>query len=102
MHIHHTFVFTYLQVYSQLNHINACISYPATLRLVEDVSKLHSIALEQWIAEGSIFKFIGDNVDKKMGVRDVRIDNQGDMLHMYSLLAARSRLPCLDLPRTGK
>ena len=69
---------------------------------MEDVSKLHSIPLEQWIAEGSIFKFIGDNVDKKMGVRDVRIDNQGDMLHMYSLLAARSRLPCLDLPRTGK
>ena len=54
MHIHHTFVFTYLQVYSQLNHINACISYPATLRLVEDVSKLHSIPLEQWIAEGIV------------------------------------------------
>ena len=99
---YHAFLFTNMQVYSQLNHINACISYPATLRLVEDVSKLHSVPLERWIAEGITFKFIGDNVDKKMGVRDVRIDNQGDMLHMYSLLAARSRLPLLDLPRTGQ
>ena len=96
---YHAFLFTNMQVYSQLNHINACISYPATLRLVEDVSKLHSVPLERWIAEGITFKFIGDNVDKKMGVRDVRIDNQGDM---YSLLAARSRLPLLDLPHTGQ
>ena len=99
---YHAFLFTNMQVYSQLNHINACISYPATLRLVEDVSKLHSVPLERWIAECITFKFIGDNVDKKMGVRDVQIDNQGDMLHMYSLLAARSRLPLLDLPRTGQ
>lgn len=37
-----------------------------------------------------------------MGVRDVRIDHQGDMLHMYSLLATRNRLPPLDLPCTGQ
>ena len=44
---YHAFLFTNMQVYSQLNHINACISYPATLRLVEDVSKLHSVPLER-------------------------------------------------------
>ena len=35
-------------------------------------------------------------------MRDVRVDHKGDMVHMYSLLAARSRLPPLDLSRTGQ
>ena len=46
------------------------------------------------------FKFIGNNLDKKVGVRDVRVDHKGDMVHMYSLLAARSRLPSSS--RTGQ
>lgn len=37
------------------------------------------------------FEFWGDNVDKKRSVRDVRSDNQGDLLHMYSMLAGCSR-----------
>ena len=39
------------------------------------------------------FKFVGDNVDKKKGVRDIRADNHGEMKHMFSILAVRSRVP---------
>ena len=39
------------------------------------------------------FKFVGDNVDKKRGVRDIRTDCHGEMKHMFSILAVRSRVP---------
>ena len=40
-------------------------------------------------------------MDKKIGVRDVRSDHQGSMLHMYSILAGRSRLPRTSLSCSG-
>ena len=72
------------------------------MRLIDEISKLHNIPLQQWIAEGATFKFIGDNVDKKRGVRDVRSDHSGQMIHMYSVLVARSRLPSLGLSQEGQ
>ena len=79
-----------------------CVSYPATLRLMESVSELHTIPIQKWINEGALFKFWGDNVDKKRHVRDLRTDHQGEMLHMFSLLVGRSRTPCPELPFTGQ
>ena len=79
-----------------------CVSYPATLRLMESVSELHTIPIQKWINEGALFKFWGDNVDKKRRVRDLRTDHQGEMLHMFSLLVGRSRTPCPELPFTGQ
>ena len=48
-----------------------------------------------------LFKFWGDNMDKKRGVRDVRVDIQGSLLHMYSILAGRSRVPHNTPSHTG-
>ena len=79
-----------------------CVTYPATLRLMESVSELHTIPIQKWINEGAPFKFWGDNVDKKRCVRDLRTDHQGEMLHMFSLLVGRSRTPCPELPFTGQ
>lgn len=59
------------------------MSYKKTLTIVEEISKLHTEPLSKWIENGVLFKFWGDNVDKKRSVRDVRSDNQGDLLHMY-------------------
>ena len=78
------------------------MSYSAVLQLVEKISLLHAVPLEQWISDGTIFKFWGDNVDKKKQVRDVRSDNQGKMVHMYSLLVGRSRVPGTSLSCTGQ
>ena len=72
------------------------------MRLVDEISKHHDVPVQKWIESGAVFKFIGDNVDKKRGVRDIRSDHSGDMLHMYSVLAARSRLPSLQLQWHGQ
>ena len=50
--------------------MNACVSY----LFVQEVSQLHKVPLENWITDDISFKFISDNVDKKVGVRDVRLD----------------------------
>ena len=40
-------------------------------------------------------------MDKKRKVSDVRSDHQDDMLHMYSILAGKSRTPEKSLSQTG-
>lgn len=50
----------------------------------------------------SFFKFWGDNLDKPKNVRDVLSDNQATMLHMYSLLVGRSRIPGIGLFCVGQ
>lgn len=89
-------------MYVRLNHMNLCLSYQATLRLIDEVSSLHTVPLNQWIKDGIVFKFWGDNVDKKRKVRDLRSDNQGEMLHMFSILVGRSRTPASHLRHTGQ
>lgn len=90
-----------MQVYTRLNHLNVCLSYPATLRLLSEVAELHKVPIHEWIASEATFKFVGDNVDKKVGVRDMRSDHQGSLVHMYSMLAVRSRLPPVSLSQNG-
>ena len=63
------------------------VHYSELMRLVS-----FTLPLTQWITDGVTFKFWGDNVDKKRGVRDVRSDHQKSMVHMYSILAGRSHL----------
>ena len=77
------------------------MSYTGTLNLLDDVSKLHTVPLAQWIANNNVIKFWGDNVDVNRGVRDVRSDHHGSLIHMYSVLAGRSRVPDEDLSHTG-
>ena len=46
--------------------------------MMDDLSEIHAVPLNKWI-EGIIFKFSGDNLDMKKGVRDLRANNQGDI-----------------------
>jgi len=81
-------------VYTRPNHLNVSLSYNATSAAVTEVSKLHKVPpLQQWIAEGVTFKFVGDNVDKRKEVQDIRVDHQSELQHMYSMLVVRSRVP---------
>ena len=73
--------------------MNTCVSYSSTFRLVEDVSHIHIVPLEQCMADDKTFKFIRDNVDKKAGVRNKWLGYHGKMEHMFSILAAHRRLP---------
>lgn len=69
-----------------------CISYPATLGLVSEISKQHKEPLECWIKDKCDFKFVGDNVAKTTGVRDIRSDHRGHLVQMYSIFAVKSRV----------
>lgn len=89
-------------MYSRLNHLNMCVSYQATLNMMDELGKLHTVPIRQWIQDGLVIKFVGDNVEKKRRVRDYRSDHQGDLLHMYSLLVVRSRTPAPELIHTGQ
>lgn len=63
-----------LQVFTLLNHLNITISYNAMLKLALEISKLNEVPIKEWIKSNEHFKFIGDNVDVSMGVRDIRYD----------------------------
>ena len=90
-----------LQVYTRLNQVAVCVSYKETLRNVEEISKLHTAPMSEWISDNVPFRFWGDNVDKKRGVQDVRSDHQGELVHMYSILAGHNRTANPTLSHTG-
>ena len=76
-------------MYTRLNHLNVTLSYSAVLKSVGEISTRHGTPLQKWINDSSVFKFVGDNVDKKKGVRDIRSDHHGELKHMFSLLAIK-------------
>ena len=51
-----------------------------------DVLGLHKVPIQQWINDGAVFKCWGDNIDKQQYVRDLRSDNQDEMLHIRPVL----------------
>ena len=52
---------------------------------------------------GCCFQVLGGQcVDKKKGVRDLRADHQGEMVHMFSMIVGRSRTPAPELSHQGK
>lgn len=56
----------------------------------------------KWIVEGVVIKFWGDNVDFSRHVRDLRSDNVGRMIHMFSLIVGKSRTQAPELPHHGQ
>ena len=47
------------------------------------------------------YKFVSDNLDTRKGVRDIRMDHRGSLIHMYSLHAVCSRVPLSSLSNAG-
>lgn len=48
--------------------------------------------LEQWLRARAFVKFVGDNVDKQVNVRDVRKNHHGKLMHMFSIFAVKARV----------
>lgn len=88
-------------MYDRLSQVNICGSYPATLSAMDEVSRLHTVPLTKWIADGDVIKFITDNVNKKRKKRDERSDNKKEMLNMVSILASKSRTPARSLSHSS-
>lgn len=89
------------QVYDHLNQVNICVSYTAILSLMDEVSCLHTVPLTKWITDGDVYKFFGDNINKKRKRRDQRSDNKAEMVNMYSILASKSCTPAPSLSHSG-
>ena len=68
------------------------MSYKQLLNVVTELSKHHAVPLQKWLSEGEVFKFVGDNFDRKRVVRDIRSDHHGELTHMYSLLVVKGRV----------
>lgn len=79
-------------MYKRLNYLNVALSYNGVLNVVKKISSKHTVPFDNWLKEGSFVKFIGDNVDKTIGVRDIRSDHHKEMKHMYTLLAVKARV----------
>ena len=60
------------------------------------IAKLHEVPIKEWIKHNELFKFVGDNIDVSMGVRDIRSDHLKHLCHMFSLLVVKSRIPPLQ------
>ena len=52
-----------MEVYSRIKHVGVCVGYSATVKLVEEVSQLFMVPLQNWMSEDAIFNFWGDNLD---------------------------------------
>ena len=55
------------QLYTRLNHLSLTLSYSAILEKIQQISQLRKVPIRDWIREGALVKFVGDNVDKKEG-----------------------------------
>ena len=77
---------------TRLNHLNVAINYTTVLKLVTGISERHKQPIEKWVKEGIEFQFVGDNVSKQVGARDIRTEHRSKLVHMYSLLAVRARV----------
>lgn len=65
----------------------ATIRYKATISVNNEISKHH---LSKTGSQKDIpFKLLGDNVNQKKGVSHIQADFQGEMTHMYSMIAVR-------------
>ena len=60
--------------------------------------------LDKWLKDGAFVKFVGDNVDKQVNVRDIASDHHGKLMHMFSIFAVKARVsppaPIADLSRS--
>ena len=82
----------YIYVFTRLNHFSVTVSYNAVLKLLSEISKRNDVPIQRWIQESATFKFVGDNVAKLKGVRNITSQHQGHLCHMYSLLAVKNRV----------
>ena len=65
------------------------------------ISTSYKVPIQQWINDGTRFSFVGDNLDKTIGVRDERGDHHSHLQHMYSILAIEHRVQFSHLAYTG-
>ena len=93
-----------LQVFTRLNKLGVSLSHKSALRLVFSMGEKHDETVNQWKVALEVepppakgFVIVGDNIDKRITPRNMRIDHQVQSLHYFHSFAARNRIPTSHL-----
>lgn len=88
-----------MQVYTRLNKLGVVVSHRSALRLTQAMGEKHDLPVHKWKAslelEGSSekgFVIVGDNIDKRVTPRNMRIDHQVQSLHYFHSYASKNRI----------
>ena len=97
-------------MYTRLNKLGVCLSHKAVTRIVKKMGEDHDKPLRVWQASVSesgsssnlpyVYIIVGDNIDKRITPRTMRVDNQVRSLHFFHAFAALSRVETLHLDDT--
>jgi hypothetical protein len=98
------------QVYTRLNKLGVCLSHKAVTCLVKKMGEDHDKPLRVWQASVSesgngprlpyVYIIVGDNIDKRIVPRNMRIGHQVQSLHYFHAYASLNRIETLHLDDT--
>ena len=95
-------------LHTRLSKLGVCVSFCTVLRAVEKMGENHDLSVCQWkdslsTAAGSIatasteiqpvrgYVIVGDNIDKRVNPREMRVDRQVQSLHYFHTYAVKNR-----------
>ena len=94
-------------MYTRLNKLGVCMSHKAVTRIVRKMGEDHDEPLRVWQASvsepanGPHFPYgyivVGDNIDKRIVPRNMRVEHQVQSLHYFHAYAALNRVETLHL-----
>lgn len=88
-------VMHFMQVYGRLNKLGASTTHMTAMRTMHSLGNNHDASVLSWKEAASPepdYILVGDNVDKNVSPRDMRVDNQVKSLHYFHSYAVRDRI----------
>lgn len=97
------------RVYTRLAKLGICVSHVTSTRLIKALSEGYNDQVIEWknhaghseVQQHAQYILVGDNVDKNVSPRDMRIDNQVKSLHYFHSYATHDRIDFSDLSTEG-
>ena len=96
------------QVYTRLAKLGVCVSHVASTRLMKILSGDYNSQVLEWkdahqteVQAQAQYILVGDNVDKNIAPRDMRVDNQVKSLHYFHSYATYDRVDSSHLSSEG-
>ena len=81
-----------LQTMERFNHLHLAVS-PRTLhRRLEEIGSRFDDVVKQWMADGSVFQLIGDNVDIYQRPRFMTADHRPVIFNWFQVCAVKNRI----------
>jgi hypothetical protein len=75
--------FSLLQVYDRLRLLGICLTYDTTTTLLDNLKGDYNKLIVEAVKAGKKIRFVGDNVNFKVGVRDERSGHHGKLMHYF-------------------